>query len=653
MRVIDIAVPLRGVRRSANTIEPNPGFWGDTADPLETLLFDRSYVRFNGIRASAFYGLTGYVPGGNAEAIRPGLKPIKVAYDAQRDFHNYANAIVYPLFGYPRPSAPLSEHGVVHLDLPNGIYPASRELYRADSRFAYYGAPVTHFESVWDSSLIAPLFYTENNGSYGVIQHDFGPSPYFIASTSAVASVGVHAADAAKIFANIPTGHVFEDHSLGIRGWGHDYAGSEGPFSYSIKPNGFSASYVTYHQSPGYYLIRIKRNVRVIADVFASRSPGGFYPWGDSLRVLVRAQYDDIVTHYNRVGAGWILSPGVNNFSSSYTVEKEAESVFALTHAYEDDGSYGPEILTFLEKQLHYVRSLGPHLRPASAISSADAVASMQTSSNYIEASVESGEALDLVAGILDAKKGIENSHIEANRALVLGSLSSTVAKAKDINSLNVGDFLFAVCDFLADIRLQFSFGLNPSRDDAVELASLSARLRTLATVLKKTWVLRGSHRFAISDEGREIAVVVRSKLVFFPLSTDGLSVWQRLDVSGSLPTLSRIWQSLKFSFLVDYALSIGERMRVVELYLATMFLGFYYGVHTFSATYGVDDDEDFVGDGGGPVIVQGYIREITSFASDPSRETKFNYMPPRPPNVGVFLALLWKVFATLFTRFW
>lgn len=655
MRVIDVGVSLKGLRRNPNSIVPNFGTWGDTSDPAEVLLFDRSYIRIDGVRASAFYGYTEYTPGGDAKVARQGLKPIKVGYDGFRDYQNYANVIVSPLFGLNPYAPPVKERGVIHVDLPEGMYPAGRELYRRQKRFPYCGAAVNQFDKSWSPSQTS-IHVTTLGSDYGIIQTDIGPQPYADFFIEQTGSVSCHAADIDMVLKHPPVGWVFEDHSLGIRGWGHSYAGTEGPFTFQQRVNGFSASYVTYHQNPGYYLIKVERNVSVSARIIGSRNTPWYQPLGGRLRVELIARYSDTIWYYTRHGATWVPASNVPQGDvSSHEVKIDAGQVFALSTAYEDDEV--PDrvaVLNFLEQQKTYVTSLGHDIRPASAISSADAIAKLQSESNYVEAAFEAGQLVDLSEGILAAVAGSRVTEQEIRRSMVIGRVAAGAGQLKDINGRMLGDFLYSLADGLADLRLQFSFGLLPTKEDAFELTSIVDRIKVYAEKLLHSWSARGSHKFVANDDGRELTVVVRSKLVFGPLTTDGMSVFSRADVSGALPTPSRIWNGLKYTFLIDYVSQVGNRMRVVELYLAALFMGFWYAVHSFEVSYEVDyEDDGYVGDGGGPILVRGYIREASRFMSDPARETKFNFMPPRPPSVSVFLALLWKLFAGFFVQFW
>jgi hypothetical protein len=635
-RLIDVGVSLTGLRRSVNSL-PTPwgAYWGDLGDPFETVLFDGSFLRLDRVRASAFYGLSTNPGSEMTERAVFGLEPIEVPYDRERDFHSYANVLFWPLIGLNQPP-PSYEGQVIHLDAPEGIYPAVRELYHLSSTLLHYGATIRCSDQTFGTNYTR-VFYTENGPSFGIDQY---VSPWH--PTVSWASLAANVKSVQSPMGNIPSGFRQEVLHLGTHGWGHPSSWTEPGFKVRINDRGFTASYTIWSRSAGYYLVRVERRVRVTLDSVSTYDPAnGFYWYGFNLRCTLSAQYDDIVTCYNNASGvdNWVPVVGYERIPSSTRITVTDARCFAVSTAY-DDYDLSRDVLTrFLKTELKYARSLGPDIRSASAISSADALANMQDDSNYIEALAEVGGSLELLEGPLKSIGGVFGILTKARSGL------SSVAG-------DIGRIVWALANSLADLQLMYSFGFKPTSQDLHNIDILSVRLMHLSAVLSRGWFTRGDFSFDTTDGNRDLSITVRSKLAFPAIPSAEVLRMMRADSQGTLPTFSRIWQSQPYTFLIDYGLSIGDRMRVVEAFVVISLLRMRYGVHSYLVDFN-SLDTSFVGNSGDPVKLRVYFRETSSYASDPSRNTRFNFMPPRRPSIGVFIALLFKAIAALLGFLW
>lgn len=630
MRLIDVGVLLTGLIRPIDSL-PNPwpwAYWGPVYDPLELLLFEMSHFRLDGVPAATYYGLSGTNPSSD-QVQRFGLKPVHVPYESRRDFNNYANNLFWIM--NTASTIPQQENGVLHITAPKGVYSATRELYHREVKIPHHGADISRFDqtTIWGA---AYTFQTSSGSDFGITQN-----VNYAGVTYSNGSIEQHLEDIRGVLASPPSGYTLQDFILGLNLWGTSFRGSEAGIYYERRSQSFTLRYTTYARSAGYYLIKIRRQVHVRMELVGGRTPVGFSTSGDRLRVIVRAAYDDTCSYYEgytSAGLAWTPVSGYQNVRSSTVIEVDGPQCIALCKAYHDDDRVGEDVVAFLQKERAWVRSLGSDLRPASAISSADAAAKLTSDSNYVEAFLEAGQMLDLLEGPLKAGGGLMK--IFARRGLSLRDL---------------GEFVLDVSAIATDLQLLYSFGIKPTAQDAHELAYVGQRLRILALVLKRGWVTRGDHAFTEEVDGITVDFKIRSKLVFQPFSAEGLQQLIRLDQSGYLPTPSRIWNSLKYTFLLDYALSFGERMRVIEMYVIQSLLGLKYGVHSFRVNYR-SKDTDFVDNGGQPVLISGYTREATAYVSDPARNSNLNYFPPRRPSIGVFFALIVKaILKLLFNR--
>lgn len=641
MRVIDVGVHLHGLRLPVNSL-PNPfgAGWGDVANPFEILLLDLSCIRLDGMPVSSVYGKTGGIPGVPAEAKVYGLEPIRIPYDSHRDFKNYANGVFWPLNGLN--SAPSSfEKSVIHTTAPEGIRQAGRELYHVKSKEAFAGTHVSWYEPN-DGPTNRWPFFTTDDGSIGVNQYVANWASYFVPFG---ATWDRHMRDAESILDAIPGGPYLLDipqfDLTAWRGQGSLGATPRGARARRLEAprRGFHAEYKAIAVSGNYYLISTDRRLTVEVVSVGTKEPVGFHPFGTRLHVSLRAVYEDVSAfYYKNAGAGdddpWLIVPGFESVPSYNVVEAAGTTTVVLSRAYNsDDGNENCRRL--LQRVQDRVRSLGPDIRPSSAISSADAMSKINTESNYIEALAEVGTSLELVGGIATG----------ANALTKLFEL-----RVHDARS--AWSFVWNLSQLLADVQLLYAFGIKPSIQDTINITREAERLRKLALILQHRWFLRGRHDFEVMDGDTPVTVTVRSKLCFPPVRADESLFIKRTDSSGTLWTPSRIWNSQKYTFLVDYVAHIGQRMRVVELYVMQSLYNLRYGVHSFEHRLRIPSDEEFSSDSGDDIEVVVYVREVSVYVSDPSRSTKFDFMPPAPPSIGVFLALIVKALQIFVRQF-
>jgi hypothetical protein len=158
------------------------------------------------------------------------------------------------------------------------------------------------------------------------------------------------------------------------------------------------------------------------------------------------------------------------------------------------------------------------------------------------------------------------------------------------------GDVIFDVLDLLADWKLLYSFGIAPTINGAKEIAgkySTFARAWRIAT----SWqTLYGTFSYSPTEDEFPpfpgAMLVGRSKLRLRVPPDSILPALLRFDQLGSLPTLSRVWDTLPFSFILDWFFNIGAKLDVVDMVSKLSMLEVAYVTNSVSMTYEFNDTD-------------------------------------------------------------
>jgi hypothetical protein len=201
----------------------------------------------------------------------------------------------------------------------------------------------------------------------------------------------------------------------------------------------------------------------------------------------------------------------------------------------------------------------------------------------------------DAVAvNFFSTKNAIENglSALEANHLENLLGLKEVLSLLepgimlldliKGKNKFDIPNLL----DLLSNTTLVLKFGILPSISDAKEL-------KTKITNLRRTFTrnLGGSfYGVAQIDVPEEISnnfpgmkITAHSKVILSINNDSYLPYFLHLDQLGLLPTLSRTWDLIPLSFVVDWFLKVGNQLDVVDAYARMMLVDIEYCVHSIS----------------------------------------------------------------------
>jgi hypothetical protein len=273
-----------------------------------------------------------------------------------------------------------------------------------------------------------------------------------------------------------------------------------------------------------------------------------------------------------------------------------------------------------------------PHLRPSSFYSASSA---LQAHIEVIKANHL--ENLSQLSGILKLLPD-------------LAPLSRVAAKAVKRDLSAVVDMI----DILTDAVLAFRFAQAPTAKDAAEILRTDieeeiSNLLASSTVTSYgefTWEFPDEFNFT-SDFDGSLVLETRSKVrIRLDMSTLLVNYLTANSV-GLLPTLSRIWETLPFTFVVDWFTNMDDRLNAVDNQLLWMAIRTDWCLHSYTVTY-YPSPEELLAYGlksslEDPFGVRMYIREFTR-CTPLLRESKFDFLSPTngpdPVTVG---SLVWQ----------
>jgi hypothetical protein len=275
------------------------------------------------------------------------------------------------------------------------------------------------------------------------------------------------------------------------------------------------------------------------------------------------------------------------------------------------------------------VHNLLPHLRPSSFYSSSDALTKHieGLKANHLENLSQLGGLLELLPNLRE--------------------LPRLAGKALDGDISVVPEII----DYLSDAILKFRFAQAPTAGDAVELATTDLKKHLEDLFRSQSATIYGVFNWDFPDPNPigqgKLTLVTRSKVrVHLDLSTL-LANYLSLNAVGLLPTLSRVWETLPFTFVVDWFTNMSGRLKQVDNQLLWIALRTSWCLHSYKVTYYPHESELEIYnlesfDPEDPFGLSVYIREFTR-CTPQLRDSKFDFLAPkRGPNALTAGALIW-----------
>jgi hypothetical protein len=272
-----------------------------------------------------------------------------------------------------------------------------------------------------------------------------------------------------------------------------------------------------------------------------------------------------------------------------------------------------------------------PDIRPSSFLSSADAL------NTHLET--------------------LSTNHIQTLQKLsdILGLLPDLVEIPRMIKKIADGDFsvIRDLIDYVTDAILRYRFSQKPAEKALKEIlgADIDAGLQNL--VRSNSYTIYGKFEYVFPDElnpygdGR-LELMTRSKV---RITQDFSTLVESLLMANSvglLPTLSRIWEILPFSFVVDWFTSMNKRLKLVDTQLAYMAMRTDWCLHSYRLTYYPSDtaleaynlespnSEE-------PFRISAYVREKSVYMPR-LRDSRLDFLATGGPNLVTAGALAWQL---------
>lgn len=602
--------------------------------------------------------------------------PEMLSYSSENDYHNYGSLLtslkgVVPAYSQPRELyASLTEHGVEHISLNGDVFDSEVVSRTYDSEVAF---PIHMGEST-------PKFRLFKLGTSGcntlLAVNDpagnFRDSITVVENTAQVPDWGMqmlnwdHFDMARKVALWAPETVVF-DSNPGFHFhyvWDYIEVGVWKPAdpSLGLPPytlsNYFSASYrfkISLDLSGGLYqwYFDVKRDIVFnlspnttglqydtprIADVFSVHDNSVVSPAGISDRL--NADYPNLdafydLSRFNRsVKVSKVGLPALESFiaqpSASFSVNFNS---FLNHESYVAPG--GAYIVREAKPRWKYLvdgyREYLPDIRASGFLAAKDAL-----SSNVHALNFNVLQDLQHVKDIADAVPDLKT----------LGEIASKAIKG-DLGVIP------QLVDYLTEAVLKHNFVQRPIIRDGKELLATDL-LKSLSAITKYrnfTWYGRFRYPLTPSENWMrdgEMILETRVKLRGnLDLSTLMATIFA-LEGAGSLPTLSRVWSLVPFSFVVDWFTNESERLRSVDAQMQFLAINTYWCLYSYKILYIPSDVElsryHLLSDESDLLTYSVYLREVSRLMprlTDSRLDLQRRTSGPDPLTVG---SLLWQL---------
>jgi len=213
---------------------------------------------------------------------------------------------------------------------------------------------------------------------------------------------------------------------------------------------------------------------------------------------------------------------------------------------------------------------------------------------------------------------------------------------------------LIDLINYITDAILKYRFAQAPTADDVSELLTTDIQSQLSEILSLNTYTTYGKffHEFQLADNplgGAGLTTLVTRSKVRLTFDMSNLMATYLVGNSvGLLPTLSRIWAVVPFSFVVDWFTNMDDRLQAVDDQLLWMAITTQWCLHSYSVTYYPTPEELEVWnleqvEGGEPFGIKIYTREL-SLCMPKLVESKYDYLAPDngpdPITVG---SLVWQ----------
>lgn len=209
------------------------------------------------------------------------------------------------------------------------------------------------------------------------------------------------------------------------------------------------------------------------------------------------------------------------------------------------------------------------------------------------------------------------------------------------------------IIDFLTESVLKYNFQQRPLIKDGRELLATDL-LKGLEAVVKFrefTWYGKFNYTFLPNENffrDGTLELETRVKLRGSVDLTSFLATCFALNGAGALPTLSRVWSLVPFSFVVDWFTNESKRLEAVDAQFAYLCINVYWCLYSYKLYWRPSAEElmryDLAQDSSDPFYLTVYRRELSRLMPRLT-DSRFDFLrrnnSPDPVTVG---SLLWQL---------
>lgn len=209
----------------------------------------------------------------------------------------------------------------------------------------------------------------------------------------------------------------------------------------------------------------------------------------------------------------------------------------------------------------------------------------------------------DLIPSSFLSSSDALNKHLEAltaNHVQTLSQLDGVLGLLPDIaelpslvNKIAKGDLsaIRDLIDYITDAILRYRFAQKPNARNLEEIlgTDINGFLDRLARSTSST--IYGKFVWTFPDEQNfmgdgKLVLETRSKVRITADASTLVESCLLANAVGLLPTLSRVWETLPFTFVVDWFIAMNKRLKLIDTQLAYMAFRTDWCLHSYKVVY-------------------------------------------------------------------
>lgn len=254
----------------------------------------------------------------------------------------------------------------------------------------------------------------------------------------------------------------------------------------------------------------------------------------------------------------------------------------------------------------------------------------------------------------IDSYRAVNGDYLEViYQAEKLTKLVPNVSALADlllsVESGNVPETIDAIVAFLAQVKLQFTFGVNKMAGNALEIGHSVDKLASAIESISKPQTLYGKFSITMGtvDGIDGVFLHTRTKVRIGGATAPFILKLLQIDSWGLSPRTGHLWDLVPFSWLIDMFNNQGGRFDVIDSVIYGLMMDVQFCTHSLTIEHPVPkatlQRQNLVAVS--PVIMKHYIREVSRFVPMIFRSEYDFGRSQRPPDGGIIAALLISLF--------